>query len=137
MHNPVTDHVQQQRHLIQTRYQAFNSAHSPDSNTRPHRDPREYLQRQSPAPANRIISTRVGAPTALTVQQARQTARAVRDGEESNHDVDDEVDGDGSGRFVGAEAAEVVGREEEGEERLWTNAHRIVKEKTRRRRRIP
>ena len=96
---------------------------SPKNNTRPHRNPREYLQRQRSAPAQGVIVTGIGAPTALPVQQARETASAVRDGEEGDEDIDDEVDGQRSGRLAATEATEIVGGEEEGEDGLYTHTH--------------
>lgn len=83
--------------------------HLPRNNARRHRNPRKHLHRQRPALASQIVFSRIGTPTTLSIQQARQTARAIRDGEEGDDDVEDQVDGGWSGPFIGANAAEVVG----------------------------
>ena len=54
----------------------------------------------------------------MAVQQARQTARAIEDGEEGDQDVGDEVEHEGSGRLVATQPTQVVCREEDGENRL-------------------
>ena len=95
--------------------------HLPRNNARRHRNPRKHLHRQRPALASQIVFSRIGTPTTLSIQQARQTARAICDGEEGNDDIDNQIDGEGSGPFIGAKAAEVVGGEEEGEDCLREN----------------
>lgn len=55
-----------------------------------------------------MVSTRIRAPTSPAIQQARQAAAAVRDGEESNYNIDDEVECEGGYRFAETEAAEIV-----------------------------
>lgn len=82
--------------------------YSPENIARPHRNSRKHFHRQCTALAKAIIFSRIGAPAALSVQQARQTARAVSDSEESDDDVDDQVDREGSCWFIGTKAAKVV-----------------------------
>lgn len=118
MHNPVTKPIQHRTdffHLIQ-----MKQGYSPQNDPRPNRHTRKHLQHQRPALAQRIIAPRVRAPTPPPAHKTRQAARAVRDGEEGDGDVDEQVERQGGCQFtLGTEAAEVVRGEEEGEDCLY------------------
>lgn len=110
---------------------------TPNINARPHRHTRKYLHRHRSALTGRRVSPRIRAPPHLPIQQTQQTTRAARDGEEGDDDVDEQVDGEGSRPFVGTEAAEVVCREEEGEDGPGLGHERWVKKKRLRKRGQP
>lgn len=120
MHKPVTTIIFSNGfHFIQAdRHQAFSIQYSPKNHPRPHRNPRKHLHGQNPAAAERMVPAGIRAPTAPSVQQAPKADCAVRGAEDGDQDVDEQVEEEGSGRFVRAQAAEVVGGEEEGEDCL-------------------
>lgn len=90
--------------------------HSPQNGSRPQPDPRKHQHRKRSPSARRPPAIGIGAPSALPALQSPQAARTVHDGEESDQDVDDDVEEEWGGRFLGVEAADVVGGEDEGED---------------------